>query len=67
MRKLLRAFGVNEALGMGKHSPQRLEQENAKFEEWRKQNPDKKFTDYFAEGVKPPSAAARASDAPPPV
>jgi hypothetical protein len=53
MRKLLRAIGVGEGRGMEKHSPQRLDQENAKFEEWRKQNPNKKFTDYFAEGVKP--------------
>ena len=38
---------------MDKHTPQRVERDNAKFEEWRKQNPTKQFKDYFAEGVKP--------------
>jgi len=53
MRKLLRSVGAGEGRGMDKHTPQRVERDNAKFEEWRKQNPTKQFKDYFAEGVKP--------------
>jgi hypothetical protein len=53
MRKLLRSIGSGEGRGMDKHTPQRVERDNAKFEKWRKQNPTKQFKDYFAEGVKP--------------
>jgi hypothetical protein len=53
MRKLLRSMRAGEGRGMDKHSPQRVERDNAKFEEWQKQNPTKQFKDYFAETVKP--------------
>ena len=39
MRKLLRSMRAGEGRGMDKHSPQRVERDNAKFEEWQKQNP----------------------------
>jgi hypothetical protein len=35
-----------------KHTPQRVETENAKFDEWRRRNPSKPFKDFFAETVK---------------
>jgi len=53
MRKLLRSIGSGDGRGMDKHTPQRVERDNAKFEEWQKQNPTKHFKDYFAETVKP--------------
>ena len=43
-----------------KHSPQRVERDNAKYEEWRKLNPSKEFKDYFAETVKSELVKGRA-------
>lgn len=37
---------------MKKHSPERVERDNARFQEWLKRNPSKQFKDYFAETVK---------------
>ena len=35
-----------------KHSPDKVERDNVKFQEWLKRNPSKQFKDYFAETVK---------------